>query len=212
MRVFITLLLTFTLTGMIVKAQSDWQELLKKELKHLDTTAAFNTWQESADKISKLAAAHPGEWLLQYYTGWAYTQSSFRAPDGEAEPTTEKAAPYVKKALELQPDNTETLTLMAYWLSARINAKNTRGVSLGPESRSYSDKAIAADSANPRAYLMKALVIYHTPAIFGGGKKKAAPVAEEAGQKFEAFQPKDDLSPHWGNEIYRELRGRMMGN
>jgi len=209
MRAFITLLLTFMMAGMVSKAQSDWQDPLKQELKHLETTADFNAWQQSADKISKLAAAHPGEWILQYYTGWAYTQSSFRAPDGEAEPTTDKAEPYVKKALELQPDNTETLTLMAYWLSARINAKNTRGVSLGPESRNYSDKAIAADSANPRAYLMKALVIYHTPAMFGGGKKKAAPVAETAGQKFSAFKPKDELSPQWGNEIYKELKDKM---
>jgi hypothetical protein len=206
MKAFFTLLLTLLTTGFVANGQNDWQQPLKDELKHLDTTADFTSWQQSAAKIGKLAEAHPQEWLLQYYTGWVYTQSSFRAPKGEAEPSTEKAEPYVKKALELQPDNTETLTLMAYWLSSRINANNARGISLGPESRNFSDKAIAADSSNPRAYLMKALVIYHTPALFGGGKKKAAPVAEEAGQRFADFKPADDLAPHWGNEIYMELK------
>lgn len=209
MRLFTTLLL---LTGFIAKAQTeDWQQPLKAEIRQLEATGDFDTWQQGAEKLGQLAAAHPEEWLLQYYTGWAYTQSSFRAPKGQADPTTEKAEPFVKKALDLQPDNTETLTLMAYWLSARINANNSRGVTLGGDSRNYSDKAIAADSANPRAYLMKALIIYHTPALFGGGKKKAAPIAEEAGQRFAAFKPKDELSPRWGKEIFHELEERMQG-
>lgn len=205
MKAFTTLLLVLLTTGLIAQGQTDWKDTLKGELEQLNKTTDFAVWQQGAEKIGQLATAHPEEWLLQYYTGWAYTQSSFKAPKGEAEPSTEKAEPYVKKALDLQPGNTETLTLMAYWLSARINARNSRGMSLGPDSRNYSDKAIAADSANPRAYLMKALVIYHTPALFGGGKKKAAPIVEEAGQRFAEFKPKSELEPHWGNEIYREL-------
>jgi len=211
MKAFITLLLVLLTTGLIAQGQTDWKQSLKEELTQLDKTTDFTVWQQAAEKIGNLTAAHPEEWLLQYYTGWAYTQSSFMAPKGEAEPSTEKAEPYVKKALELQPGNTETLTLMAYWLSARINANGTRGMSLGPDSRSYSDKAIKADSANPRAYLMKALVVYHTPALFGGGKKKAAPIAEEAGQRFADFKPKDELEPHWGNDIFKELEKELEG-
>lgn len=209
MKAFITLLLTMLTTGYVAQGQTDWKQSLKEELKQLDNTTDFAIWQQGAEKIGNLATAHPDEWLLQYYTGWAHTQSSFKAPEGQAEAATEKAEPFVKKALDLQPDNTETLTLMAYWLSARINAKNSRGVSLGPESRNYSEKAIAADSANPRAYLMKALVIYHTPALFGGGKKKAAPIVEEAGQRFAGFKMKDELEPHWGNDIYKELQKEL---
>lgn len=210
MRLFTTLLVALVATGFIAKGQTaGWQESLKQEIRQLEATADFNTWQQGADKLAKLTEAHPEEWLLQYYTGWAYTQSSFKAPKGQAEPSTEKAEPYVKKALDMEPKNTETLTLMAYWLSARINANNSRGVSLGPDSRNYSDQAIAADSANPRAYLMKALVIYHTPALFGGGKKKAVPVMEEAAQRFAEFKPKDELAPRWGNEILKEVEEIM---
>jgi hypothetical protein len=212
MRAFTTLLLVLLTTGFMAKGQGEWKDTLKGALEQLDKTTDFIVWQQGADKISQLATAYPEEWLLQYYTGWAYTQSSFKAPKGQAEPSTEKAEPYVKKALELQPGNTETLALMAYWLSARINANNSRGISLGPDSRNYSDKAIAADSANPRAYLMKALVIYHTPALFGGGKKKAAPIIEEAGLRFAEFKPKGELEPHWGNEIFRELEKEFEGS
>jgi hypothetical protein len=182
----------------------DWQQSLITELHKLDTSRTMEVWKQSIDKLETLTKAHPDEWLLQYYTGWAYTQPSFQAPKGEAEPLTDKAGPYVKKALELQ-ENTETLALMAYWLSARINASPSRGVTLGSESKSYASKAIEADSTNPRAYLIKALVTYYTPAMFGGGKKKAAPIVQEAAQRFADFKPKTAIDPHWGNDIYQQL-------
>lgn len=186
-------------------AQDAWQQPLQKVLTQLDTAKTYGTWQGNITELETLTKAHPNEFLLQYYTGWACTQSSFQAPKGQAEPLTDKAEPYVKKALDLQPNNTEALTLMAYWLSARINASPTRGATLGPDSKEYSDKAIAADSSNPRAYLMKALVVYHTPALFGGGKKKAASLVATTGQRFAAFKPDNALAPHWGNDIYEQL-------
>jgi len=186
-------------------AQDAWQQPLQKVLTELDTAKTYGTWQRNIASLEALTKANPDAFLLQYYTGWAFTQSSFQAPKGQAEPLTEKAEAHVKKALELQPQNTEALTLMAYWLSARINANPTRGATLGSDSKGYSEKAIAADSTNPRAYLLKALVVYHTPALFGGGKKKAAPLVAEAGQRFAAFKPDNALAPHWGNDIYEQL-------
>jgi len=207
MKTLITILLT-TLVRFASPGQNtevNWQQTLKTELTKLDTSKTYGVWKQSIANLESLAKAHPDEWLLQYYTGWACTQLSFQAPNGQAEPLTDKAEDYVKKALQLQPDNTETLTLMAYWLSARINASPTRGVTLGSESREYAGKAIAADSTNPRAHLIKALVTYYTPALFGGGKKKAQPLVQETTQRFAAFKPKTALDPHWGNDIAQQL-------
>jgi hypothetical protein len=200
MKLCFTLLLTI-LTGFASFSQ-DWQQPLQTELRKLDTCKHIDVWKQSIVKLESLTKANPDEWLLQYYTGWAYTHPSFQT---EAEELSDKAAPYVKKALEMQPSNTETLTLMAYWLSARINASKARGVTLGAESRSYAQKAIEADSSNPRAYLIKALVTYYTPAVFGGGKKKAEPIVQETTQRFAAFKPKTALDPHWGNDICQQL-------
>jgi hypothetical protein len=202
MKLIITLLfVSFSCFGQ----DMDWQQSLNTELHKLDTSRNFGVWKQSIDKLELLAKAHPEQWLLQYYTGWACTQPSFQLSREEAESLTERAEPYVKKALALQPDNAETLTLMAYWLSARINASPIRGVTLGSDSRSYANKAIAADTANPRAFLIMALVTYHTPAIFGGGKKKAEPIVQETAQRFAAFKPKTAIAPHWGNDIYQQL-------
>lgn len=203
MKVLYTLLLIFS--SQLTFAQDSWQSSLQKIVTRLDGSRSFDTWKSGIDSLEALTKAHPDAYLLQYYTGWACTQASFQAPKGQADPLTEKAEPYVKKALEMQPKNTEALTLMSYWLSARISASPTRGASLGSDSKEYADKAIAIDSSNPRAYLLKALVVYHTPGIFGGGKKKAEPLIAEAGQRFKAFKPENSLAPHWGNDIYQQL-------
>src|SRR4051812_15494217 len=106
MKLMITLLfVSFSCFGQ----DTEWQQSLKKEIHKLDTSKNYTVWIQSIDKLESLTKAHPNEWLLQYYTGWACTQPSFQAPKGEADPLTDRAEPYVKKALELQPDNTETL-------------------------------------------------------------------------------------------------------
>ncbi|MBC9911657.1 hypothetical protein [Chitinophaga varians] len=181
-----------------------WQPVLQAQLQALEKIQPAQ-WAPHTDTLAQLANAHPQEWLLQYYAGWAYTQLSFKAEKKIAEQYCEKAAPFVKRALGLQPGHTETLTLMGYWLSARINAVPSRGASLGAESRQYAEKAIDADPSNPRASLVKALNIYYTPAIFGGGKKRARPTVVETGEKFARFIPADALAPNWGKNIYDVL-------
>ncbi|RBL89165.1 hypothetical protein [Chitinophaga flava] len=181
-----------------------WPTVLHAQLKALEK-AQLEQWPAHADTLQTLGREHPGEWLLQYYAGWVYTQLSFRAKGEKKEAYCELAAPFVKKALELQPENTESLVLMSYWLSARINADHSRGAVLGMESRHYADRAISADPSNPRASLVKALNIYYTPAIFGGGKKRAKATVVETGEKFAHFTPVDELAPNWGKNIYEYL-------
>jgi hypothetical protein len=53
---------------------------------------------------------------------------------------------------------------------------------------------------------VKALNIYYTPAIFGGGKKRARSAVEETGEKFARFTPADALAPNWGKNIYDALK------
>lgn len=187
-----------------ILAQNSWQSTLQTQLEQMEKASPEN-WPPHVKTLETLATQNPNEWLLQYYAGWAATQLSFRTSKSDAELLCDQAEPFVKKALELQPDNTETLTLMGYWLSARINAVPTRGASLGSESRKYAEKGIAANPNNPRAWLVKALNIYYTPKIFGGGKQKAKSTVEQAGDKFAQFKPSNSLAPNWGQQIYDML-------
>jgi hypothetical protein len=198
------LVVAFSLLPFSLIAQDSWQQTLKTQLEQMEK-ASPEKWPPHVKTLKNLAEQNPDEWLLQYYAGWAATQLSFRSSKSDAESLCDQAEPFVKRALELQPENTETLTLMGYWLSARINAVPTRGATLGEESRKYAEKGIAANPDNPRAWLVKALNIYYTPKLFGGGKQKAKSAVDTAGDKFARFKPSNALAPNWGQQIYDML-------
>jgi len=47
--------------------------------------------------------------------------------------------------------------------------------------------------------------VYNTPKMFGGGKKNALPLFQNADEKFKAFKPASEISPNWGNKNNQEL-------
>ena len=53
---------------------------------------------------------------------------------------------------------------------------------------------------NPRAYLMKAENLFHTPKMFGGSIPKASDIFKTAVKKYEVFVPVNELAPNWGKE------------
>ncbi|ATL49044.1 hypothetical protein COR50_18750 [Chitinophaga caeni] len=181
--------------------EEKWQQQLAESLKTLDQSGELKTWEQETLKLQKLADANPKEWLLQYYAAWSNIQMAFQAPSTEASKFCQTAEGYVENALQLQPSNTETLVLKAYYLSAKIKVDPATAVVNGPSSQKWAEKAIEADTNNPRAYLVKALVVYHTPGIFGGGKKKALEIFNTAQAKFKTFVPSSDIAPRWGQKI-----------
>ena len=80
-----------------------------------------------------------------------------------------------------------------------------RGAKYGKLSREYSEKSIKENPKNPRPYLIRAIGIYFTPKIFGGGVAKAKPMLQKALEKFEHFTPKTPNYPHWGKGMAESI-------
>ena len=59
-------------------------------------------------------------------------------------------------------------------------------------------KAKEINPENPRAYMLKAQMVYYTPAQFGGEPEKACPEVQEANAKFTNFKPFLSFAPTWG--------------
>jgi hypothetical protein len=66
-------------------------------------------------------------------------------------------------------------------------------------------KAKEINPENPRAYLLKAQMVYYTPAQFGGGPEKACPEVQVANAKFTNFKPTSPIAPTWGAEQMKNL-------
>jgi hypothetical protein len=73
-----------------------------------------------------------------------------------------------------------------------------RGQKYSALSNKLNEQAAIYNSQNPRVYLQKARLVLNTPALFGGGAKKARPIFEMAVEKYKKFVPETIYHPNWG--------------
>ena len=171
----------------VVSAQ-DVETMLTEKVKLLDKSYATKELQTLAKDFENLA-------------------NTDQSSGGSIDSYCNLAEKYIKIA-EKQPDAdaSEINALYAYLYSAKVKVNPMfRGAKYGKLSREYSEKSIKENPKNPRPYLIRAIGIYFTPKIFGGGVAKAKPMLQKALEKFEHFTPKTPNYPHWGKGMAESI-------
>ena len=182
------------------------EELLLPKVAALDTAKSTDTWQQVANEFERIALAHPKSWHANYYAAYSYTLLALMAPKDEIDALADRAAEYLNAATSIRPDDAENHILVAYLLSARINVNPMmRGASMGRESKTHLTAALELEPNNPRGLYVRGMGIFHTPAVFGGGKKKAKPYLDKALEIFGNTSHADPLEPHWGGQETEKL-------
>ena len=201
MRSFLFASILFTL-WMSTAAGQSLDALLTPKVAALDTAKSAATVQQLANDFERIALAHPKSWHANYYTAYSYTLLALKAPKDDIDALANRAAEYLDVATSIRPDEAENHILMAYLLSARINVNPMmRGATMGRESKSHLTAALEREPGNPRGLYVRGMGIFHTPAVFGGGKKKAKSYLDNALEIFEApTDHADPLEPHWGRQ------------
>ena len=80
-----------------------------------------------------------------------------------------------------------------------------RWMKYGAMSDQFFKKAMAIDSLNPRPEYLIGIGVYYTPQQFGGGPKNAKPYLEKSLEKFNRFEPENDIAPNWGRKMVEGL-------
>lgn len=205
MKSFLLLCTSFCLFTTTVPAQS-LEELLVPEIAGLDTAESTDALQQLANNIERIALAHPKSWHANYYTAYSYTLLAFAAPKDEIDAISDRAQEYLDLALAIRPYDAENHILAAYLLSARIDVNPmVRGASMGRESKTHLTTALQQEPNNPRGLYVRGMGIFHTPAVFGGGKKKAKPFLERALEFFDTSNDAAPLDPRWGRRETAQL-------
>lgn len=196
-------------------AQSDLQVLLKQKAEAVQTAAQVKdsdlsrqTLQTLAGDLERIALASPDHWHAQYYAAYAYIELAFRAPKKDIDQLCDRAQEFLDQAIKLRPNESENHVLKAYLLSAKINVNAMfRGASMGKESKAELDRALELNPENPRAHYVRAMGIYYTPAVFGGGQKKAKPHLDRSAEHYQqaASADRHPLDPQWGHQAVKEL-------
>ena len=189
----------------------DFKELLSKNFNAFESTHELPQKMEYSNKIGLISKKWTNEWAAHYYNAYSKAALSYQETDeakrdaylDEAERELEEAVALLKK------DNDETYVLAAMLANARMAVKpQARWQKYGKIFEENLSKAKELNANNPRRYHLQGLSKYHTPKMFGGGKKAALPYLEKADGLF-AKEGTDDITrPYWGkrtNDYFLQL-------
>lgn len=185
-----------------VKAQSaKYTEFMKKNIAMLDSVKSADDMQDAANNFDRIANAEKTQWQPYYYEGYALVMKSFMTKDPKAiDANCDKADEVLGMAESLSKDNSEINTLKGMVLQARMQADQSRGMTMGPKSTQILMQAMQQDTTNPRPKVMLAQNLFYTPAAFGGSKEKAIGLVKKAVGQYDTFKPSTDLDPTWGKD------------
>lgn len=197
----------FLLVFCSVAYAQDVEAMLTEKVKLLDKSYNLKELQTLVNDFEHLTTVAPTNWLVNYYVAYTNIRLADQSSGGSIDSYCNQAEKYIKIA-EKQPDAdaSEINALYAYLYSVKVKVNPMfRGAKYGKLSREYSEKSIKENPENPRPYLIRAIGIYFTPKVFGGGVAKAKPMLNKALEKFKHFTPKTPNHPHWGKGMAESI-------
>lgn len=205
-RFYISVIFTlFGFSNSIIAQHSRYNEQLKKQIALFHQTKNYQSFKKLGATFKQLADEQKNNWLAYYYAGTCYALCALESPKDEIDNLCQQAENFVKTADSLSKNNSEILVLKSMIFAARILVNpQTRAHKYGAQSLKYAKEAIRLDSENPRAYLLKAQNVLHTPKALGGGKEKALSIFKIALDKYNATKTSSALHPHWGKRQIEE--------
>lgn len=175
------------------------------------TLKAFDEAKTSAEltalaaKFERIGDAEKTEWLPYYYAAMIKARLSMMEAANKDQ-TADEATVIIGKAEALSSNNSEIYCVKSMIATAKmlVDPMN-RWQQYGAESAKNLAAAKAADTTNPRPYVLEANALKNTPENFGGGCKTAKPIAEKAIALFTNSQPVNSLYPDWGKEMVESI-------
>lgn len=169
-----------------------------------DTLAAAQETFESA-RQQGAPDAILGYWLgttLFFRTSYAMFGPTHRQNGDSAAEHRAGALEALGMCLEGDEWNGECYAMTGTLYGQQIQQNPLRAFTLGPRVQKMRDKALAADSLNPRVWYLLGINYYHAPVFFGGGAESALPRFLRADSLFAVeSEPENVLAPRWGEAV-----------
>lgn len=206
MKTLLALILSFSVIATVL-ADDKYEKAVRKNLERMDTCRNSTDYLSVANAFERIALAENGKWLPYYYASLNYVLASYvDSSKSQKDMYLDEAAGFINTADSLEPNNSEVYTLKGMLAQARMQIDPmSRWQKYGGEAQFNFQKAMEADSLNPRPEYLVGAGIFYTPKQFGGGPDKAKPILENSLRKYEQFVPANDLMPKWGKQMVEEL-------
>ena len=198
------------LCSAIAGAQADvskYEKAMKKNLSKIDDAKDVTSMLKVANGFERIAFAEKDQWLPYYYASLMHVLAGFSdTTASKKDGYLDKADMFLNIADSLKENESEIYTLKGMIAQARLQVDPmNRWMKYGAESTNNFNKAMQLDTLNPRPEYLKGVGLFYTPEQFGGGPRTAKPLLEKSLEKFNSFQPENDLMPNWGREMVEQL-------
>ncbi|MGQ1890602.1 hypothetical protein ACT29H_09190 [Thermophagus sp. OGC60D27] len=198
-----TILLTIVVVlSASLSSAGNYETVMKENIDKMYQSSSSSELETLAAKFYRIGEAEKEKWIPYYYAAYSYVTITFSIFEDteETDRQLDKAQEMLNKALKLAPDESELYVLQGLIHSMRITTP-TRGMKYSMLSNEALAQAEKLNPNNPRLWFCKAQNVLYTPAMFGGGEKKARPLYEKAARLFQSFEAPHALWPDWGEEI-----------
>lgn len=200
MKKVLVMLLMFGATAGFAQDQQEIINRLTPVCHGIDSTKSIESWKSKLAIIQAVQAANGDNWIPAYYNAYVSIQLSYSETNAEIREL------YVDAAEGLMPQIEAGCKLMDEIHIMKALIANAR-MAIDPQSRwkefgkifdENLAKAKTINENNPHIYLLKAMSVYYTPKMFGGGAKNAKPYFIKANDKFALLTNKSIETPYWG--------------
>lgn len=197
-----TLIVALTALHLGLFAQNTYKAAMHSALEDFGKAQNIEQLQAAASQFDRIAAAESTEWLPAYYSSLIYSIIVFQLPESDKkEAFLKKSEQMLEKGLANAPKESELYALQGMIYQAFMAMDPMKnGALYAPKMNGAFQMSIKLNPENPRPYYLQAIATMHTPEEFGGGKKVAQPLLEQAMMKFNNFNKTSHLSPDWGKE------------
>jgi len=188
-------------------AQSQQNTPLQSYVTQLDNAGSATTYRQLAEQFNQLANSEPNNWLAWYYAAFCNAKTAWLYQDDgdKIEPFADQADQQIAKALSLldtskqKKELSEVYVVMSMVNRARVYINPmTYGPKYGPVASRYTQLALHANADNGRALYIAGWEKYATPKMWGGDKKKAKELFQQALQHLNSQT--GEAGPHWGKK------------
>ena len=158
-------------------------------------------------QLDSLYTTRPHNLTLYWRAYLRFYRSLYHLIHEEKKAAEEEVQIGIEWLKKINNKNSEDYALLSHLVGYSIRFNPVKGMFLGPEADEYAGKAVAMDSTNLRAWLVRGANDFYTPAMFGGGKK-----AEKYLLKALAMPDQktpDEYLPSWGRDEVYELLVRL---
>lgn len=203
MRKILFSLLAICVTASGFAQNEKYVKAMEQLVPAVDTTRSVEGLTDLANSFERIANAEKTQWLPYYYAALclinkANTLYAMQQLD-QIDPAMDKAEPLLKKAQELEPNNSEIFCVVKMLNTGKMMADPmNRYMTYGPAAAEALEKAKALNPENPRVYLLEGIDKYYTPEQFGGSKEEAKKLFLLSREKFSFAKPASSITPSWG--------------